>query len=161
MSISQAQTPVQSFNPLLSTSSMRYLSNPSAQLVSSTNGAFFNPTFETPFLGHGMPIFPMVRVGNLWLPRESHADIEYLSASQSPLSIARNAVARGIEQMKVCQPQKLTQHAMLIAWGEYAQQIGLIDKLKDIPIPVKGVVHAPQAKVLTNVDGNTDRHHSP
>ena len=132
MNISQAQTPVQSFNPLLSTSSMGYSSNPSAQLVSSTNGAFFDLTFETQFLGYIMPTFPVVRVGNLWLPRKSLADIECFSASQSPLSIARNAVARGIEQMKVCHPQKLTQHAMLIGWGEYAQQIGLIDKLKAI-----------------------------
>lgn len=55
--------------------------------------------------------------------------------------------------MKVCQPQRLTQHAMLIAWGEYATDIGLIDKLSHIPIPVKGVVHAPQAKVLTFLMG--------
>ena len=42
---------------------------------------------------------------------------------------------------------------MLIAWGEYATEIGLIDKLSHIPIPVKGVVHAPQAKVLTFLMG--------
>jgi hypothetical protein len=26
----------------------------------------------------------------------------------------------------------LTQHALLVAWGEFAQEIGLIDKLKQV-----------------------------
>jgi hypothetical protein len=43
----------------------------------------------------------------------------------------------------------LTQHGLMVAWGEFAHQIGLIEKLSQVPIPQKSVVHTPQAKVLT------------
>ena len=55
--------------------------------------------------------------------------------------------------MKTCQPQELTQHAMMIPFGEFAKEMGLIDKLSRITIPAKGVVHAPQAKLLTFLMG--------
>ena len=46
-----------------------------------------------------------------------------------------------------------TQHALMVAWGEFAIELGLIDKLRGIPIPQKSVVHPPQAKVLTFLMG--------
>jgi len=47
----------------------------------------------------------------------------------------------------------LTQHALLVAWGEFAAEIGLLPKLSQVPIPQKGVVHAPQAKLLAFLVG--------
>jgi hypothetical protein len=36
---------------------------------------------------------------------------------------------------------------MLIVWGHFAQSIGLLDRLAEVPIPQKTVLHAPQAKL--------------
>lgn len=41
-----------------------------------------------------------------------------------------------------------TQHALLVAWGEYAQHIGLTEALADTPIAQKKRVHTPQTKVI-------------
>ncbi len=40
-----------------------------------------------------------------------------------------------------------TTHAMLIVWGHFAREIGLLDRLANVPIPQKTVIHAPQAKL--------------
>jgi len=41
-----------------------------------------------------------------------------------------------------------TQHALLVAWGEYAQVIGLTEALIQVPLAQKKRVHSPQTKVL-------------
>lgn len=41
-----------------------------------------------------------------------------------------------------------TQHALLVAWGEYAQQIGLTEALEQVPLAQKTRAHSPQKKVL-------------
>jgi hypothetical protein len=41
-----------------------------------------------------------------------------------------------------------TQHAMLVAWGQFAQAIGLIRALEAIPLHQKTYTHCPQTKVL-------------
>ena len=41
-----------------------------------------------------------------------------------------------------------TQHALLVARGEYAQQIGLTEALAQVPLPQKKRAHSPQTKVL-------------
>ena len=43
--------------------------------------------------------------------------------------------------------QSSTTHAMLIVWGHFAREIGLLDGLASVPIPQKTVLHAPQAKL--------------
>lgn len=52
---------------------------------------------------------------------------------------------------------QLTHHAMLIAWGQFAQCLGLTEQLSAIPIHQKAVVHSPQSKILeflvTNLAG--------
>jgi hypothetical protein len=45
------------------------------------------------------------------------------------------------------QPQ-LTQHAMLVLWGAYAQQIGLIKALEQIELSQKCRTHRPQTKII-------------
>ena len=42
---------------------------------------------------------------------------------------------------------QLTHHAMLIAWGQFAQCLGLTEQLSAIPIKQKTVAHSPQSKV--------------
>jgi len=41
-----------------------------------------------------------------------------------------------------------TQHALLIPWGQFAQEIGLIAGIKAVQLKQKTVEHTPQAKVL-------------
>ena len=43
---------------------------------------------------------------------------------------------------------KLTQHAMLVAWGRYADHIGLISRLAEVDLHQKTRTHRPQTKVL-------------
>ena len=42
----------------------------------------------------------------------------------------------------------LTQHAMLVAWGQFAHCLGLIDQLEGVPLHQKTITHRPQTKVL-------------
>ncbi len=42
----------------------------------------------------------------------------------------------------------LTHHAMLVAWGQFGHCIGLIQKLMQVILKQKTVVHKPQTKVL-------------
>jgi hypothetical protein len=42
----------------------------------------------------------------------------------------------------------LTQHAMLVAWGLYARQLGLVEALDQVAIKQKVRTHRPQTKVL-------------
>lgn len=44
--------------------------------------------------------------------------------------------------------QDLTQHAMLVLWGQFAQRIGLVEALEAIPLRQKTRTHRPQTKVL-------------
>ena len=41
-----------------------------------------------------------------------------------------------------------TQHAFLVAWGWFAEQIGLIQKLQAVSLKQKPYHHRPQTKVL-------------
>jgi hypothetical protein len=46
-----------------------------------------------------------------------------------------------------------TQHAFLVAWGQYAKEIGLIDKLEAVKLRQKTYQHTPQGKVLEFLAG--------
>jgi len=43
---------------------------------------------------------------------------------------------------------ELTHHAMLVAWGEFAQSTGLIQEIQSVPLHQKTVTHRPQTKIL-------------
>ncbi|MFN2217078.1 MAG: hypothetical protein ACK2UA_00610, partial [Anaerolineae bacterium] len=43
---------------------------------------------------------------------------------------------------------ELTHHAMLVAWGEFAQSIGLIQEIESVSLHQKTVTHRPQTKIL-------------
>jgi len=44
--------------------------------------------------------------------------------------------------------RRLTQHAMLVVWGRYAQQIGLVRALEEVKLSQKQRDHTPQTKVI-------------
>lgn len=46
------------------------------------------------------------------------------------------------------QEETLTQHALLVAWGEFARQMGLISQLESLPLHQKSYQHTPQTKVI-------------
>ncbi|RPI78688.1 MAG: hypothetical protein EHM41_24485 [Chloroflexi bacterium] len=46
------------------------------------------------------------------------------------------------------QPDTITHHAMLVAWGQFAQNIGLIGAIETVVLHQKKVEHSPQTKVL-------------
>ena len=46
------------------------------------------------------------------------------------------------------QPDTLTHHAMLVAWGQFAQSIGMIRAIEAVPLHQKKVEHSPQTKIL-------------
>ena len=50
--------------------------------------------------------------------------------------------------MNINQPDTLTHHAMLVAWGQFSQAISLIQKIEAVPIHQKTVEHSPQTKIL-------------
>jgi len=93
------------------------------------------------------------RVGDLWLFQDSVNTLSRAPWSQSPLEIARSAVERGLGRMTELTQGVYTQHALMVAWGDFAHEISLIEKLGQVPIPQKSVVHTPQAKVLTFLMG--------
>jgi hypothetical protein len=43
---------------------------------------------------------------------------------------------------------ELTHHAMLVAWDEFAQCLGLIQEIENVPLHQKTVTHRPQTKIL-------------
>jgi len=92
-------------------------------------------------------------VGGLWLLQDTVNTLQRAPWSRSPLEIARAAVERGLSRMTELAQGVYTQHALMVAWGEFAHQIGLIEKLSQVPIPQKSVVHTPQAKALAFLMG--------
>jgi len=97
---------------------------------------------------------PVVRVGELWLYQETVQQLRQAPWSHSPLELARAGVDWGLKQMTSLPQGMLTQHALMVAWGEFAQEIGLIDQFKQVAIPQKQVVHTPPAKLLTFLMGS-------
>ena len=94
-----------------------------------------------------------VQVGGIWLFQETVQSLKQTPWPSSPLDIARAALTQGQNRMRELPQGMLTQHALMVAWGEFAHEIGLIPKLLRVPIPQKSVVHTPQAKVLTFLMG--------
>ena len=50
--------------------------------------------------------------------------------------------------LSINQSDTITHHAMLVVWGQFAQAIGLIQKMEAIGLRQKKVAHSPQAKIL-------------
>jgi hypothetical protein len=89
-------------------------------------------------------------VAGIWLFQETAEALQRASRRPSPVERSRAAVSQGSTAARIgkSQPQ-FTEHAFLFAWAEFAYEIGLVQKLLQVPMPQKSVVHLPQAKVLT------------
>jgi len=85
--------------------------------------------------------------GILLLP-ETIPTLRRVPWSRSPLEIARAAVVHGLERAFELQQAMLTQHALMVACGESAHEIGLIFKPAQVTMSQKSVAHVPYGKVL-------------
>ena len=94
-----------------------------------------------------------IQVGGIWLLQETVESLRQTPWSKSPLDIARDAATQGQNRMRELPQGMLTQHALMVAWGEFAYEIGLIPNLLSMPLLQKSVVHTPQGKVLTFLMG--------
>jgi len=106
--------------------------------------------FASPLLGWGPVRAPTVQVAGIWLFQETAEALQRASRRSSPVERARAAVSQGSTAIQIGTSQPLfTEHAFLFAWAEFAYEIGLVQKLLQVPMPQKSVVHLPQVKVLT------------
>ena len=92
---------------------------------------------------------PTVQMAGIWLFQETAEALQRTSRQSSPIERARAAVSQGSAATQIGKSQPLfIEHAVLFAWAEFAYEIGLIQKLMQVPMPQKSVVHLPQAKTL-------------
>jgi hypothetical protein len=96
---------------------------------------------------------PAVQVSGILLLPETIPTLRRVPWSRSPLEIARAAVAHGLKRAFELRQGMLTQHALMVACGEFAHEIGLISKLAQVTMPQKSVVHVPYGKVLSFLMG--------
>lgn len=118
-------------------------------LIASSQADWFH---ETPLQG-ARRTPATIQVGGVWLFQETFQSLKQTPWSKSPLDIARDAATQGQSQMRELPQGLLTQHALMVAWGEFAHEIGLTPRLLGVPLPQKSVVHTPQGKVLTFLMG--------
>jgi len=105
--------------------------------------------FPSPLMGWDPVRAPVVQVAGIWLFQETAETLQRASRLSSPVERARAAVSRGSAVTQTGKSQPLfTEHAFLFAWAEFAYEIGLVQKLLQVPMPQKSVVHLPQGKVL-------------
>lgn len=91
-----------------------------------------------------------VQVAGIWLFQETAEALRQASRPSSPVERARAAASQGFTALQTGPSQPLfTEHAFLFAEAEFAYEIGLIQKLAQVPMPEKSVVHTPQAKALS------------
>ena len=92
---------------------------------------------------------PTVQVAGIWLFQETVEALQQAPRRSSPTERVRAGVIPGSTTTLIGKSQPLfTEHAVLFAWAEFAYEIGLIQKLRQVPISQKSVVHTPQGKAL-------------
>jgi hypothetical protein len=64
-----------------------------------------------------------------------------------PWDVARDAVER-VRQVRESGRELDTEHALLVAWGLFAQQMGLLQGLEDVPVNMGTGVYTPQTKII-------------
>jgi hypothetical protein len=64
-----------------------------------------------------------------------------------PWDVARDAVER-VRQARESGRELDTEHALLVAWGLFAQQMGLLKGLEDVPVNMGTGVYTPQTKII-------------
>ena len=94
-----------------------------------------------------------VQVGGIWLYQETVQSLKYAPWSQSPLDTARAAVTQSLNRLRELPQGILTQHALMVAYGEFAHEIGLLSRLARVKVlgpreAITGVRVAGQGHVL-------------
>jgi hypothetical protein len=92
---------------------------------------------------------PAVQTSGILLLPETIPTLRRAPWSRSPLEIAQTAVAHGLKRTSELQQGMLTQHALMVAGGEFAHEIGLLSKLAQVTMWQKSVVHVPYGKALS------------
>ncbi|MFL7793115.1 MAG: hypothetical protein AB8I69_13305 [Anaerolineae bacterium] len=92
---------------------------------------------------------PAVQAAGILLLPETIPTLRRKPWTRSPLEIAQDAMAYGLKQVSALQQGMLTQHALMVAYGEFAHAIGLISGLAKVKAPQKSVVHVPYGKILS------------
>jgi len=106
-------------------------------------------SFPSPLAGWDLVRAPTVQVAGIWLFKDTAEALYRAHHLSSPVERARAAVSHGSATTRIGQAQPLfTEHAFLFAWAEFAHEIGLIQRLRQVPMPQKSIVHLPQAKTL-------------
>jgi hypothetical protein len=92
---------------------------------------------------------PIVQVAGILLFQDTAKAVQRAFCPPAPVERARVDVSRNSSTLQVgkSQPQ-FTEHAFLFAWAEFAHEIGLVQQLRQVPMPQKSIVHLPQAKLL-------------
>lgn len=66
---------------------------------------------------------------------------------RTPWDAAREAAER-VWAARLSEDELTTEHALLIVWGLFAQHLGLIKGLEEVPLPQKQGVYTPQTKLI-------------
>jgi outer membrane murein-binding lipoprotein Lpp len=127
---------------------------PSSSSMSAAMSADTFPSLVTPW---GSVSSSVVQVAGIWLFQETAQRLQQAACGVplpgrwpvAPTTRARKAVANDLQPPLPGSPAQFTQHAFLVAYGEFAHEIGLIQRLRQVTIPQKDVIHLSQAKVLT------------
>ena len=80
-------------------------------------------------------------------PASGERDIRLIRAVRLPWDVARDAVER-VRQARESGSELDTEHALLVAWGLFAQQRGLLKGLEDVPVNMGTGVYTPQTKII-------------
>jgi len=80
-------------------------------------------------------------------PASGERDIRLIRAVRLPWDVARDAVER-VRQARESGSELDTEHALLVAWGLFAQQMGLLKGLEDVPVNMGTGVYTPQTKII-------------
>ena len=82
------------------------------------------------------PLEPLPGAGKLRIPAER------------PLNLA-DRVAAAVEGIDLStERDMITDHALLVVWGLYAQHLGLLEKLDGVPVAQQSREHTPQTKII-------------
>jgi hypothetical protein len=76
----------------------------------------------------------IVQVNGIWLFQETAQVLRSAYRPATPVDLARMAVTQGLNLQADGPQGYFTQHALLVAWGEFAHEIGLAQKLRQVPI---------------------------
>ena len=92
-------------------------------------------------------IEPAAITVRLLKPASGQRDTRLIRTVRLPWDVARDAVER-VRQARELGSALDTEHALLVVWGLFAQQMGLLKGLEDVPVKMGTGVYTPQTKII-------------